>query len=58
VDFPSRPAVRADADECSYSLHDASARAHAMGGALSFSSDGRGRGSMFRLELPIQGDPR
>jgi PAS domain S-box-containing protein len=38
-----------------FSLHNSSALAHAMGGALSFSSDGQGRGSVFRLELPIQG---
>ncbi|HMG53959.1 MAG TPA: PAS domain-containing sensor histidine kinase [Kofleriaceae bacterium] len=37
-----------------FSLHNSSALAHAMGGALSFSSDGRGRGSVFCLELPIQ----
>jgi PAS domain S-box-containing protein len=39
-----------------FSLHNASAMAHAMRGALTFSSDGEGRGSMFRLELPIQGE--
>lgn len=39
-----------------FSLHNSSAVAHAMGGALTFSSDGRGRGSVFRLELPIQGE--
>lgn len=38
-----------------FSLHNASAVAHAMGGALTFSSDGRGHGSVFRLELPTQG---
>jgi PAS domain S-box-containing protein len=39
-----------------FSLHNSSALAHAMGGSLTFSSDGRGHGSVFRLELPIQGD--
>lgn len=37
-----------------FSLHNSSALAHSMGGALSFSSEGTGRGSVFRLELPIQ----
>jgi PAS domain S-box-containing protein len=37
-----------------FSLHNSSALAQAMGGALTFSSDGTGRGSVFRLELPIQ----
>lgn len=39
-----------------FSLHNSSVVAQAMGGALSFSSDGTGRGSAFRLELPIQGE--
>jgi PAS domain S-box-containing protein len=39
-----------------FSLHNSSALAHAMGGALTFSSDGKGRGSVFRLDLPIQGE--
>lgn len=39
-----------------FSLHNSSALAQAMGGALTFSSDGRGRGSVFRLELPIRGE--
>jgi PAS domain S-box-containing protein len=39
-----------------FSLHNSSAVAHAMRGALSFSSDGKGRGSVFRLELPMQGE--
>jgi PAS domain S-box-containing protein len=38
-----------------FSLHNSSTLAQAMGGALTFSSDGKGRGSVFRLELPIQG---
>ena len=38
-----------------YSLHNSNAVAHAMRGALTFSSDGKGCGSVFRLELPIQG---
>jgi PAS domain S-box-containing protein len=37
-----------------FSLHNSSALAHAMGGALTFSSEGKGRGSVFCLELPIQ----
>ena len=39
-----------------FSLHNSSALAHAMGGALTFSSGGQGHGSVFRLELPIQGE--
>lgn len=39
-----------------FSLHNSSTLAQAMGGAITFSSDGRGRGSVFRLELPIQGE--
>jgi signal transduction histidine kinase len=39
-----------------FCLHNSSALAHAMGGALTFSSDGSGRGSVFRLELPIRGE--
>lgn len=39
-----------------FSLHNSGALAQAMGGALTFSSDGKGRGSVFRLELPIQGE--
>jgi PAS domain S-box-containing protein len=38
-----------------FSLHNSSTLAQAMGGALTFSSDGKDRGSTFRLELPIQG---
>jgi PAS domain S-box-containing protein len=37
-----------------FSLHNASTVAHAMGGALTFSSAGSGRGSVFCLELPLQ----
>ncbi|HEY0985945.1 MAG TPA: PAS domain-containing protein [Kofleriaceae bacterium] len=39
-----------------FSLHNASAVAQSLGGALTFSSDGKDRGSVFRLELPIQGE--
>jgi PAS domain S-box-containing protein len=39
-----------------FSLHNSSTLAQAMRGALSFSSDGKGRGSVFCLELPIQGE--
>jgi PAS domain S-box-containing protein len=39
-----------------FSLHNSSAVAQALGGAITFSSDGKGRGSVFRLELPIQGE--
>lgn len=38
-----------------FSLHNSAAVAHAMGGALTFASDGKGHGSVFCLELPIQG---
>jgi PAS domain S-box-containing protein len=38
-----------------FSLHNSSALAQAMGGALTFSSEGKGRGTAFQLELPMQG---
>ncbi|HSS00429.1 MAG TPA: PAS domain-containing protein [Kofleriaceae bacterium] len=38
-----------------FSLHNSSALAQAMGGALTFSSEGNGRGTAFQLELPMQG---
>jgi PAS domain S-box-containing protein len=38
-----------------FSLHNSSTLAQAMGGALTFSSDGKGRGTAFQLELPMQG---
>jgi len=39
-----------------FSLHNSSTLAQSMGGALTFSSDGKDRGSAFCLELPIQGE--
>jgi PAS domain S-box-containing protein len=39
-----------------FSLHNSSVLAHAMGGELSFSSDGAGRGSRFCLELAIHSE--
>jgi PAS domain S-box-containing protein len=36
-----------------FSLHNASNMAQAMGGTLSFLSDGKNRGSVFSLQLPI-----
>jgi hypothetical protein len=46
------------ADAAGFSLLNSSAPVHEMSGALSFSSDGKGRGSAFRLEVPIQASER